>query len=574
MPAFKYLRRVPDVGWILDHRLAPEVRAGLCAMSSRMPEGGIEQRYLEIVRAIAEDMLKADIEKNPNPMFAEEFTYEERIEIRYELAEDRLCKYPLHPRFQAFFDKNVKEYGHSSPLELVGSPSVYIQGISPFTAYLSFDNPLVAGQEFSTRAVRRKDWPLCWEAYVSMSQYAHLVGPNFAQDTQYVANHGREGGWMPHLALQDFHTNWLEVFEAEVEAWRAELRRDCDNCEGSGYEPGPETSALPCGLCEGTGKAYPFIKDPQAFRPALDRARWAIPSTIATGFAHTANPRVMGRVIQDGKRFSHNSPVWQNIQKTFEESLPGMKGMWLREAVVEMPETVEEQVAYVEKMLKRSMRGTIGSLWDPDLPQHLRIGFVEPGPEVTLGLIWATSSLSEFVDRAKALPRRKDRGYLDPTWNQIARVTLEFQCSWAVARDWHRHRTAYPWHLNIVVESLDVGFEGGVPNIIEGIFQCHSAYQPLTDIGQQPEQWQKATELFKMFRDKGDMEKAMLCLPFGTLVSMRTSMGLRDAVYMLELRANAHGANFEYEAQAKEALRQMKVGLGPVLTSYVFPEES
>jgi hypothetical protein len=30
---------------------------------------------------------------------------------------------------------------------------------------------------------------------------------------------------------------------------------------------------------------------------------------------------------------------------------------------------------------------------------------------------------------------------------------------------------------------------------------------------------------------------------------------------MLELRANAHGANFEYEAQAKEALRQLKTSL-------------
>jgi hypothetical protein len=68
------------------------------------------------------------------------------------------------------------------------------------------------------------------------------------------------------------------------------------------------------------------------------------------------------------------------------------------------------------------------------------------------------------------------------------------------------------------------------------------------------------------------MEKAMLCIPFGALVSMRTTMGLRDAVYMLELRHYAEGANPEYKAQAGEALRQLKVQLGAELCSVIFPE--
>jgi hypothetical protein len=370
---------------------------------------------------------------------------------------------------------------------------------------------------------------------------------------------------LPHLELKALHVAWLEVFEAEVEAWKVELRLPCEN------ETCRELVMLKqyfdCPDCEGTGKKYPFITDPQAFRPALDRARWAIPSTIATGFCHTADVRTMGRAIQTGMDFSATtceacagrvavpednlvcsvcsgkgaagSKIWQDIKEAYEEALPGMKGMWLREAVVG-----EER----------------------QLPGHLKIGFVAPGPEVTC--VVHASLLAKGADYAEGLLgayRRKPRGYLDPCWNQTVRVYIEFQCSWAVARDWHRHRTAYPWHLNIV-ES-----EKAHP-----VFLLHDAYRHFPNVETAKpayELFHRSRVLFNKFREAGDMEKAMLCLPFGTLVSMRTTMGLRDAVYMLELRANAHGANFEYEAQAKEALRQLKEQLGD-LAQTIFPEET
>ena len=186
-------------------------------------------------------------------------------------------------------------------------------------------------------------------------------------------------------------------------------------------------------------------------------------------------------------------------------------------------------------------------------------------PEVTVRVQRAT--LHTGVPQAAAPGRKRQREYLDPMWNQLVQVYIEFQCSFAVARDWHRHRTAFPWNLNIVQEP------GPSP-----IFKFHSAYVPMYDPddvedfgGDRVAAMAVSTALFNEFREAGDMEKAMLCIPFGTLVSMRTTMGLRDAVYMLELRANAHGANFEYEAQAKEALRQLKEQLG-YLAELLFPE--
>ena len=46
---FKFLTQVHPGMFFLDHRLRPEVRAMFCAMSSRMPAGGIQARYGDIV---------------------------------------------------------------------------------------------------------------------------------------------------------------------------------------------------------------------------------------------------------------------------------------------------------------------------------------------------------------------------------------------------------------------------------------------------------------------------------------------------------------------------------------------
>lgn len=442
---WKYLKQVNEIGWVLDHRLTPEVRAMMCAMASRMPAGGIQQRYRDVVTAVGLE------------------------------GEERLCGYPLHPRVREFFDKFVLRYGHGSIKELTGSPSVFFEGISMHTSYLSFDNPLVAGQEFSTRALRRKNWPMCFEAC-----------------------------GLPEL--QSLHDDWLAVFDAEVETWK-------------------EYFNVPA------HRARHGVEDKEPFRPALDRARWALPSTIATGVSHTSNVRAMGRVIADGKAFTNNSKTWALIQHTYEKALPGLKGMWLREAVA-----------------------GDGS----PLPGHLRIEGVQGPPSVRVNV-----QLSERVESLEAY-RRQPKAYLDPQWNQLGRVEIEFPCSWMVARDWHRHRCVYPWRARFVETPA-------------GEFQLHDTYTPVSKLalefvgegGNRVRRFihlmDRSRDLYERFRREGDMEKAMLCIPGGTLMSMRASGGLRDVTYMLELRANAHGANFEYKSQALLALTLLKQQLGEKL---------
>ena len=587
----KYLHHDAEGVYHLDHRLTPEVRAMLCAMSSRMPLGGIEARYSEVVAAVAEGIWdEVTFEKTwkeaHDPECAE--TFEPQFRHMLLRAEERLTTYPLHPKVQVFFDKFVKMYGHSSIMELTGSPSVYMEGISWYDAWLTFDNPLVSGQEFSTRAVRHKNWPMARSCF--------------------------DAG-LPHPGLKELHDGWFEVFEAELGWWKNEFQSPCPKCVdepqavkdafranehlqlirwdgevnlsqggevlktsstredlktqkckahctvklnapsagrvGCTYcdwsEAAPVAAATfeslwdyfadtehctheRCAACEGTGKKHPTA-DKEPFRPALDRARCAIPGTIATGCAHTANLRTMARVLQTGSFLAQRgravAPIlmWDDIRQGYEKAVPGLSEMGLREAVY-----------------SDSTR----------LASHLVVGSAEPEREVVLQAIVPVSGI-EVPAGVKPRPPG-ERSYLDPALNQTLQVSVAYQCSLAAARDHHRHRTMYPWTLDVVRPST-----GAVAQDLE----IHPAYKPMSKIGQEKTRdlLRKSTRLYDEFQGTGNQMQAMLALPLGTRVRLKGQGGLRDVVYMLELRANAHGANFEYKAQAIEAMSQLKTQL-------------
>ena len=160
-----YLHETSRGMFYLDHRLVPEVSAMFAAMASRAPLGGIKARYKQVVDAIYADVHPKWAE------FAKKMggTPESGDAAAWDAAENLLCEYPLHPKVQKFFDDFVGKYGHSSIMELTGQPSVYTEGISWLTAWLLFDSPLCAGQEFSTRAVQHKDWPIARECEIILN---------------------------------------------------------------------------------------------------------------------------------------------------------------------------------------------------------------------------------------------------------------------------------------------------------------------------------------------------------------------------------------------------------------------
>lgn len=395
----------------------------------------------------------------------------------------------------------------NSILELSGNPAVYTENISWFTAWLLFDSPLCSGQEFSTRAVRHKDWPMARECFEPGTfETPDRTTTNLTDGPLVVLGAGdvpEIPPLYPHPALKTLHDGWFEVFEAEVEWWRGHLS-DKANRDALG------------------------IADKEPFRPALDRARWAIPGTIATGCCHTGHLRERSRVLHDGMLLAQKSQspaairVWDDIKKGYEKALPGMAGMGLREAVYHPGHA--------------------------HIPGHLILSTVRPAAEVQLHPYAVSRRMPDTVYRRP----RGERAYVDPYFNDLYHVEFVFQCSLAVSRDWHRHRTVYPWTLSLVR-----GLRAGI---------CiHPAYEPKSDVAKKraPELLAQSTKAFDIFMADGDQMRAMLCLPLGTHVQMAGQAGLRDAVYMLELRHWAVGACFEYRDQAAEAIRQLAEQLPP-----------
>lgn len=172
------------------------------------------------------------------------------------------------------------------------------------------------------------------------------------------------------------------------------------------------------------------------------------------------------------------------------------------------------------------------------------------GPDVEVDCFF-TKGLS----KVHPYRRTKEKSYMDPAVNARCRVNLTIRCSLAVARDWHRHRTVYPWHLQVVRAPQSTG---------PGPIQIDSHYAPMSDFGiaKVPSLLRRSTEVYDKFMALGNMMQAALALPFGTRVCLSGQAGLRDAVYLLELRHKAEGANFEYKDQAGQALQLLSKALG------------
>lgn len=470
----KYLHECGNGIWHLDHRLTPEVRAMFASMASRLPAGGIQARYRSVVAEVARHMARGTNAANFLGQGSSDWS------TFVGEAEERLTVYPLHPRVQAFFDEFVGNYGHSSIQEQVGDPALYVEGVSWFTAWLLFDSPLVKGQEFSTRAVRHKEWPMARECE---------GGPEF----------------------KALHEAWLEVFEAEVEWWKQHLT-------------------------DPKNRAALGIADNEPFRPALDRARWALPGTITTGACFTSDLRERARVLLDGKMLgTPEQPVWQELAQAYCEVQPGIGPHALRKMFPKEPGThaAHATPVHLANILQPAQYG-----WDEGDTCLLTL-LQSDGMRVTV----EGSGKSMY-----AAPYTEGEGqYADPWSNRERRVTLDIECSLAVARDWHRHRSLYPWSMSVILD--------GEKNL-----QCARHYEPKSDIAKKvsSELWKASTALYRKYIQAGDVQRAALALPFGTRVWLSGKGGWRDAKYALELRARAHGANFEYRAQAEAGLALLK----------------
>lgn len=396
-----------------------------------------------------------------------------------------LFEYPLHPRVQRFISKWVGQYGHSSPRELTGRPAVYIEGLSWLMCSHLFDSSLVIGQENSTRAVARDGtWPMARDA-------------------------------SPRLQLN--HDYWMGVYRAELTAWEKKLEDPAE-------------------------RAARGIEDKEPFRPALDRARWALPGTISTGASFCSHIRerdaTLDRMGTTVRRLANTNTasgrpvlaVLQGIRQGYWGALPGF---------------------YFATR-------PVHPLDDPHDPRASRSPWegreryvAQRSPHRGHAFNSSLGGRSGRGAQEGRYSREKARGYLDRRANGH-RVDISILCGIAQARDFMRHRTGVPWTASLQMFPVRPAV-GPVSHRITETVCIDPAYEILTPEGREAlTRLPELLDTYLQYQREGDEWQGILQLPLGTLVHLQANMGLRDALYMAELRSLAKGADFVYKEAAND----------------------
>lgn len=174
----------------------------------------------------------------------------------------------------------------------------------------------------------------------------------------------------------------------------------------------------------------------------------------------------------------------------------------------------------------------------PNRAVRVRLHDADPGPDAWEAML-------------REIPARPGPStYLDARWAHAPRFHIEIYCSVAVARDFHRHRPMMPWTLDVVYgedgKIAAAPWYGVRERVGSHLWDAtNTAFERLVGWGQDPE-----TAIRRGL-------EALHALPFGTLVRLQAVASLPALLYMLELRANAPGANAEYRSQARSGLEQL-----------------
>lgn len=273
----------------------------------------------------------------------------------------------------------------------------------------------------------------------------------------------------------------------------------------------------------------------------FDNIRWALPGTIPAGVTLTGDARTTLRHL---------------------EQIEGMGGdyaMIAQRAIA----GIEAYAPHAAKALRKGPRTPMYA-WSAD-PLPRKADLIDSINPKKMGEVFKVRR-HETVDLFKVthndvqgrgaarLPRRDKIEHLDRSWESVGVFSVMFTCSVAAARDWHRHRAVMPWEMSPVI------YDDGT--------LCKAAYEHYPEMydPKYDSLWEQTSAAYAVLMKSARPWDALYALPFGARVVMQCRATLPSLLYMLELRAGAGGANFEYKAQAIQGLRALADAAGPEIT--------
>ena len=151
---------------------------------------------------------------------------------------------------------------------------------------------------------------------------------------------------------------------------------------------------------------------------------------------------------------------------------------------------------------------------------------------------------------------------LDDTLSSLGLFKIIIKCPIYETRDWKRHRTAMPW-LNKLIIYKDSPVL--TPYLLNEFLE-----KKMISIEQKNivESLLKDFYTNKVKNIQNIPIESLYALPLGTLMEIEGHITFNHLVYMLELRANAHGVNKEYQNRALKGLNLLNDYLDPSIIKY------
>lgn len=289
----------------------------------------------------------------------------------------------------------------------------------------------------------------------------------------------------------------------------------------------------------------------------FDKIRWAIPGSYRTGVVFTSTVRETVR---------HLGQVAYVNQELADLVLTGYNAMspCMTKEVMRKPTPGKGVLTYVmvhksSWLTQLTLRQSITIRMVPHSEQHMTM--MSDVVNEYNGIHTSMSTLE--ADNV----RQKPFTYPSETFKHLGQFSVTIFCSIAVARDWHRHRPVMPWSMSIL---MSVEAPGDTPQLVPcGWFPDMVEF--VANEGK--DLWSSTSEAFisvvtdkrkhpfqVMKQEEGSRElnwNALHAAPLGSMVRLQCVADFNSLLYMLELRANAAGGNFEYREQAIEGLRQL-----------------
>lgn len=161
------------------------------------------------------------------------------------------------------------------------------------------------------------------------------------------------------------------------------------------------------------------------------------------------------------------------------------------------------------------------------------------------------------VNELLGYKKREKKTYISSDFKYFGIFTIKFNCTIAAMRDFHRHRTLYPFKFELLSKNKKTFYPIFAPFYKNFLIDIYGE-KIIFNLFNRVKKIFNNLDYSKLENSSFDIYDLYM-FPLGTMVRVSMTGTLENIIYMLELRSLAHGANFEYQIIAQKIIDKLKL---------------